>query len=214
MAQNEKNSNTKNKKQSVYTIIIAIVAVILCFPSFFAGRYFSARSEAKGRLNEVIADKQEEYDALSAEKESIDADISSLTQAVEDGSDINVKIKTDEETIESLNSQLEEAKAKATALDEELARAKEQSSQLDSVSSSADGKSQTLKADTYNCPKDITAGTYKISGSSGNIIVYDISNSIRISKNLANLDGNEYTFTISEGEKLKVDKEVKLTSTK
>ena len=121
-------------------------------------------------------------------------------------------MKEHEELLTGLTTAITEAQALSDTLDKQLASKQQMSSQMNSITNITPGITRTLKAGDYRCPSNIKAGTYKISGNEGNLLLYDIANSIRVSKKLETLDGNEFTLTISEGEKLKVDKTVKITS--
>ena len=166
------------------------------------------------RLNAEIKDKQEEYNSLSEQKTQLETEISTLTDEANSNSEINVKIKSDEEKLAELNSQLDTAKKTNEALTKQLEEKKnaqqEQPKRRDvnSVSGSVSGKETKLAANTYSCPDNIEAGTYEISAKEGNIIVYGTNGKIRVSKNLASIDGNSYTLTIKDGERIKFDKEV------
>lgn len=197
-----------SKEKKIFFIYLSAATVILCIVMFFLGRGLSIRRTAMNRLNAEIKDKQEEYNSLSEQKTQLETEISTLTDEANSNSEINVKIKSDEEKLAELNSQLDTAKKTNEALTKQLEEKKSLNSHVNSVSGSVSGKETKLAANTYSCPDNIEAGTYEISAKEGNIIVYGTNGKIRVSKNLASIDGNSYTLTIKDGERIKFDKEV------
>lgn len=203
-----------HKLKSIYTVLLIITTAICCVPMYRLGDKAAIRAVAHERVNKEIDTIQREYNQLDEEKKQLETTIYNLTQSINQNSSINVKIKDDEEKLAALAAELDAAKRLSETLDEQLNEKRGINNQVNSLNSNAEGKSRDIKAGTYQCTSDIEAGSYRLSGSSGNIIVYDISNSVRISKNLERLDGNEFTFSISSGEKLKIDKDMKLTEMK
>ncbi len=201
-----------HKWHSIFVAVMILVTAIACVPMNNLGDKTGINSLAKKQLWEDIEAKTNEYKQLEKEKEQLNTTIYNLTQAASENGSINAQMKEHEEDIEGLNTAIEQARAISESLDKQLEQKKKADSQMTSITSITPGASRTLKAGDYRCPGAIKAGTYKISGSEGNIVLYDISNSIRVSKKLETLDGNEFTLTIAEGEKLKVDKTVKITS--
>ena len=94
--------------------------MILCIVMFFLGHGLSIRRAAMNRLNAEIKDKQEEYNSLSEQKTQLETEISTLTDEANSNSEINVKIKSDEEKLAELNSQLDTAKKTNEALTKQL----------------------------------------------------------------------------------------------
>ncbi len=202
----------RHKWHSVFLTTVAIITAIACVPMHRLGDTAGINSLARERLNEEISIKEKEYRELTVVRDDLVSDIKKLEQNSAENGDVNIRMKENEETIAGLNAAITEAEALSVSLDKQLETKKQTSSQVNSITSITPGATKALKAGDYRCPGAIKPGTYKITGESGNILLYDISNSIRVSKNLETLDGNEFTLAISEGEKLKVDKNVKITS--
>lgn len=198
----------RSKECITYISLLTISTAVLCAASLIAGRYTAIRNSAMKQLNSEVAVKQEEYDNLLAEKTQLEAEIQAFSDDAEANSEINIKMKEDEEKLSALQAQLDTAKKSNEQITKQLEEKKALNSHVDSISSSVSGKKTNVKANTYSCPSDIEEGTYEISGKEGNIIVYDTDNKIRVSKNLATTDGNSYTLTIRSGERIKFDKEV------
>ena len=201
-----------HKWHSIFLAALIIITAVLCVPMHKLGDKTGISSIAKKQLWKEIETMTDEYKKLEKDRDQLNNTIFNLTQAASENGSINAQMKEHEENIEGLNTAIEQAQALSDSLDKQLSQKKATDSQMTSITSITPGASRTLKAGDYRCPGAIKAGTYKISGSEGNIVLYDISNSIRVSKKLETLDGNEFTLTIAEGEKLKVDKTVKITS--
>lgn len=198
----------KNKERIIYFSILTALTVILSAVAYSSGVKGSIRSAASKQLNEEIALNQAEHDRLTEEKAQLETEISASSAEAQTNSEINVKMKSDEDRLAALNSQLEAAKKTNADLTQQLEEKKSLSSHVSSVSGTVKGKKTNLKAGTYSCPGDIEAGTYEISGKEGNIIVYGTDNKVRVSKNLATTEGNSYTLTLRDGERIKFDKDI------
>ena len=198
----------KSKGHIIYFSILAALTVILCIAAYSAGQFSSIHSAASKQLSAETAQKQDEYNSLSESKKKLEEEISIASSEAQTNSDINIKMKNDEDKLSSLNSQVEAAKKTNENLTKQLEEKKALSSQVSSVSGTVKGKETKLKANTYSCPADIEAGTYAISAKEGNIIVYGTDSKIRVSKNLAATEGNSYTLTLRDGERIKFDKDV------
>ena len=200
----------KNKKKIIYLAVLTAVTAVLCIVFYNLGNTTAIHRAASKQLRAETAQKQEEHDSLTNEKNSLEEEIKSYKEQAESDSELNVKMKQDEEALTSLNTQIAEAKTTGEALDKQLEEKKSLNSKVNSVSTSVTGQLKTIKPNTYSCPGDIEAGSYTISASEGNIIIYGSNGSVRVSKNLATIDGNEYTINIRDGEKLKIDKTVSI----
>lgn len=201
-----------HKWHTIFLVVLIIVTAIGCVPMHKLGDNAGVNSLAKEQLLEEIDVKSKEYKGFEDSKKQLDTTIFNLTQAAAEIGDVNVRMKDHEEKVSGLTTAIADAQALSELLDKQLAEKQQTSSQINSITNITPGATRTIKAGDYRCPGAIKAGTYKISGDEGNILLYDISNSIRVSKKLETLDGNEFTLTISEGEKLKIDKNVKITS--
>lgn len=197
-----------SKEHLIYISLLTASTAVLCSVSLLAGRSMATRSAAMKQLNEEITLKQNEYDSLLEEKAQIESEIQAFSADAEANSVVNVKMKEDEEKLSALQAQLDRAKSDNERITKQLEEKKKLNNQVDSVSGSVSGKETKVKANTYSCPSDIEAGSYTISGKEGNIIVYGTDNKIRVSKNLVTTDGNSYTLTIRNGERIKFDKDV------
>jgi len=197
---------------SIFLCIILILAFIISVPVHRLGDAAGIKSLAKERIIAETDLKIKEYNKLEDTRDQLNKTIYNLTKAAEEIGDVNIRMKEHEETLAGLTNAIAEAQALSSVLDKQLASKQATQSQIDSMTNITPGVPRTLSAGDYRCPANIKAGTYKISGDEGNILLYDIANSIRLSKKLETLDGHEFTLTISEGEKLKVDKTVKITS--
>lgn len=197
-----------NKEKKLFFLSLAAVTLILSVSSFFLGKGLSTKRIAMHRLSSEIDIKREEYNSILDQKTGLENEITALTDEANSNSDVNIKIRENEEKLALLNSQLEAAKKTNEEITKKLEEKKALSNHVDSVSGSVSGKETKLGANTYSCPSDIEAGTYEISAKEGNIIVYGTNNKIRVSKNLSTVDGNSYTLTIKDGERIKFDKDV------
>ncbi|MDO5397667.1 MAG: hypothetical protein Q4G33_07035 [bacterium] len=197
-----------SKERIIYISLLALSTAVLCSFSLLLGKNTATRSAAIKQLEAETALKQEDYNVLLAEKTQLETEIQAFTDDAEANSEVNIKIKEDEDKLTALQTQLDTAKQNNEQITKQLEEKKELLSQVDSVSSSVSGKETKVKANTYSCPSDIETGTYEISGKEGNIIVYGTDNKIRVSINLATTDGNSYTLTIRSGERIKFDKDV------
>lgn len=202
------------KLNLIFIAIVLIVTIIAFKPIYSFGINSGVNSIASSRLETDIEIKEEEYENLQATKDALLDEISKLSQNIEENSDINLKIKEHEDKKSELTAALEAAQALSDSLDKQLESKKQTSDKVASATTENTGASKSLKAGDYRCPGSISAGTYKISGKSGNVVLYDISNSVKVSKNLETIEGNEFTLTIAEGEKLKVSKDVTIATIK
>lgn len=206
---------TSEYKSNLILIVIVLIATIIVFnPIYSWGINSGINSVAASRLKADIDIKEEEYENLQSEKDELLNEISELSQVIEDNSDVNLKIKEHEDKKAELTAAIEAAQALSTSLDQQLETKKQTNDKVTSANAESTGTSKSLKSGDYRCPGSISAGTYKISGKSGNVVLYDISNSVKVSKNLETIEGNEFTLTIAEGEKLKVSKDVTITTIK
>lgn len=199
------------KTNLIFIAVILLAAIILFKPFYNLGIRSGINSVAASRLKADTTIKEQELENLKSTKAELLNEISELSQTIEDNSDINLKIKEHEDKKSELNSAINTAQALSDSLDKQLKSKQQTSNQVTSATSETSGASKTLKAGDYRCPGAISAGTYKISGKSGNIVLYDISNSVKVSKNLESIENNEFTLSISEGEKLKISKDVTVT---
>lgn len=208
------NFASEYKRNLIFIIIVLIATIIAFKPIYNFGINSGVNSVAAARLKADIEIKEEEYANMQSSKDELLTEISEFSQVIEENSDINLKIKEHEDKKAELTAALESAQALSTSLDQQLETKKQTNDKVTSATTENTGTSKSLKAGDYRCPGSISAGTYKISGKSGNVVLYDISNSIKVSKNLETIEGNEFTLTIAEGEKLKVSKDVTITTIK
>ena len=196
------------KWQTIVTIVIIAAAAAVSYPVYTRGDSNAVRELAMDKVNNDIEYLDNEYAKLEDTKKQLETTIYNLKSNIDQSSYINKEVEAHEEQLAELSAQIAAARASIEDLDEQIAQKEEQAQQVDSISAGTVGRAKTLKKGSYKCPDDFAEGSYKISGESGSILVYDSSKKLRLSQTLSMLDNNEFTIQLKEKESFEVTSDV------
>ena len=196
------------KWQTIVTVVIIAATVAASFYVYKKGDSDAIHELAMDKVNNDIEYLDNEYEKLESTKDQLETTIYNLKSNIDQNSYITKEIEEHEDQLADLSAQIASARASIEDLDEQIAQKEEQAQQVDSISAEAVGRAKTLKKGSYSCPDDFAEGSYRISGESGTILVYDSSNKLRLSQSLSVLDNNEFTIQLKEKESFEVTDDV------
>ena len=191
------------KIKLIYCIILAAVTAGLSFAAYHFGKVYNIHSQASMLLNREISELNTQYNNINSQKQMLENQKKDLQSQISDKSYINKEIETSVKQTDKLTKDIQEAKNKIAVLDTQIAEKKNTLLKIEAIASAASGKRLTLKEGTYECPGNIAPGRYTISGKN-TLLIYNSSNSLKISENLSRLDDNSFTFNIESGEKIRI----------
>lgn len=200
-----------NMKKPILIIIASVlVAAAAVSGGFFAHDYSSAR-EVRSAFNSELELLLKENEELDKKKDELKNSVSETERSIDSKNEMGAEAAEYESQLETLRQKLDSANKTLTELETSIEKKKEYIDQADSIKKVTKGRSFTASDKKLECPDSISAGRYIAEGR-GNLLVYNSSNTLRISENLSTIDTNSFTFDISEGEAVKVTESVTFTS--
>lgn len=200
-------------KKTIITIVIAVFVVTASVSAGIFAHRFSASHEAKLTYTNELDTLLKENKELEAKRNELKNSVTETEQDIESKNEISIEEQEYETQLERLQQELDAANRTLTELDTSIQKKKEYIEQSGNIKSPTRGRSVTASSKTLDCPDDIAKGRYIAEGS-GNLLVYNSSNKLRISENLSTIDTNSFTFDIDEGESVKVTETVTFTTLK
>lgn len=202
-----------NVKNPILIIIVSVlVAAAAVSGGFFAHDYSSAR-EARSAFGKELELLLKENEDLDKKKDELKNSVTETERSIESKKEIIAEAAEYENQLETLRQKLESANKTLTELETSIEKKREYLEQADSIKKMSKGRSFTASDKKLECPEDIAEGRYIAEGR-GNFLIYNSSNTLRISENLSTIDTNSFTFDIGDGEAVKITESVTFTSLK
>lgn len=175
------------------------------------GLDYGAQKYARDALSIEIKEIEKENADLKKQKEQYISTVNESSTALSDNEEENKEldqyyseISDYEEKISQLDKDLEMVNAENDKLSQ-------YTSNLAGISNDVTGTAVALKDKTYQCPTDIAAGRYKVTGTGTFKVVSNVSNSIVDWGNMSSMDGNTYTFNLESNTRVTVEGELSFT---
>lgn len=194
---------TKNK--IIYCAVLAAVTLGLSFGAYHLGVTVNIHSRANALMNNSLTDLNNEYNNAKSKKEMLEKQKKELNSQIKGKASVNKDIEKSTKEIDSMNDEIESAKDKINDLDKQISDKNKELDDTEKILSSASGKKFNAGAGTYTCPENIEPGRYVISGDY-KLIIYTEANSPKISEDLSRLETKSFVFTISDGEKIRLER--------
>lgn len=172
-----------------------------------SGVYKYAADTLDAETDDIIDDNR----ALERQKTHYMDSIDESTSALSDNEDESEELKSYYDQITDYEQQNQQLDSDIQAAQAEIDSLSAYASAMGAVSNEASGESRALEAGTYQCPADITAGRYRLTGTGSFRVVINASNRVSDSQNLGSLDGNSYTLNIEAETKLITEGDVTIT---
>ncbi len=200
------------KKKLITAAIAAVVLAASVAAGYFANLFAVSReasAEFRNSLNTILSDNEN----LENKREELRGEIKNTKQSLADKNEISSEAQEYSDKLNELKAQADTANRTLTELDATIAKKKEYIEQSGSIKRLSRGRSVTLSDKTLKCPDDISSGRYIAEGS-GNLLVYNTSDKLRISENLSTIATSSFTFDLEEGESVKATESLTLTTLK
>lgn len=172
-----------------------------------SGAYKYAADSLKAETNKILNDNKDLEKQRTQYMQSIDENTAELAENENESKELKSyydQINDYEQKSQQLDSDIQAAQTEKESLSE-------YASAMGAVSNDASGESRALAAGTYQCPADIAAGRYKLTGTGSFRVVINASNRVSESQNLSSLDGNSYTMNLEAETKLITEGDVTIT---
>lgn len=193
------------------SIAAALLAVIILSAVFsHAG---AVRRKAKKELKSEISLLQSENYRLEKKQSDLKDDISDIEDEIDSKNEIAEEASEYMAEYENLKAGVAEAEKSLSELNASIERKQTYLKQSKTIKKLSETEEIYVSGETLKCPADISAGRYIASGD-GNLLVYNTSNSLRLSENLGSIETNSFTFDISAGESVKAAGSVTLAELK
>lgn len=200
----------KVDKKHIIIIAAAAVIVILAVSAGFFAHSHATKSQAKNNFkNELSALETENY-KLEKKRSELKDSVSETESDIEAKNEIGLEAEEYINKLEATRQEVEAANQTLSNLETSIEKKQEYLKQADSIKPPVEGNILSVMSETLDCPSDISPGRYIAEGS-GNLLIYNSSNKLRISENLTNIDTNSFTFDIESGESIKVTDSVTFT---
>lgn len=201
-------------KRKIYLMSLAALTVLVAAAVFIGGYILSARSAAKPRLNEAVAEVKKNSADIQAVNDDLQSKIDDADTELSTEDTVNNYYMEYKKTHDSLENEVVELKKQNAALDDELSKKEGSAGEIEGLNRGTTGNQYALKKDkSYACPKDVPAGRYTAKGK-GTFAVITSEGKARVSQNLDVSYDNSYTFNLSDGESIKTGGDVTLTELK
>ncbi len=178
---------------------------------------FSHKLATKGKAKrEIRAEMKvfgDENERLEQKRADLKNEISDFEEKIDSKNEVAEEAEEYMTEYENLKSGVDEAEKTLSEMNLSIERKKAYLEQSKDIKKLSEGKSVYASDKTLKCPSDIAEGRYIASGG-GNLLVYNSSDSLRISENLGSIDTNSFTFDISAGESVKAAGSVTFTELK
>ncbi len=198
-------------RKKLFVILISFITAVCAAALFLVPFYLRAGGEARVSLASEYGEIKKDTEELEAEEDEIKKQIEDIDTQLSTKDTVNNYYMEYKDAHDALVNEIADMKKESARLDEEINKERAELEKSAGVSDERTGKTYTLeKSKTYSCPDDIPSGRYAASGK-GNIVITSSVGKIRASYNLDVAYNNEYTFNLSDKEKIKTSSEVTLT---
>lgn len=196
-----------NKSKIQFFGTACAVVLILSIPAVFGARELRLHLEASKKINTEIKTLEKETERYERNIEKSKNEIDEINETISKSGDVRIEFEKYQSDVQDLESNIEKSRERIEALQNELGALNKEREKYESISNSELGEERTFEKGDYSCPKDISPGRYKIIGS-GNLLLYNSSNTLKISENLSKLDTSSYVMPIEEGDVIKLSENV------
>lgn len=193
------------KNKIIYCAALAAVTLGLSFASYHLGVTANIHSRANILMNNSLAELNNEYNNANSKKELLEKQKTELNSQIKEKSSVNKDIENSMKEIDSINKDIDSAKETINELDKQINDKNAELADTEKILSSASGKKFTAGIGTYSCPSNIAPGRYVVSGDY-KLIIYSDNGSPKISEDLSRLETKSFVFTISDGEKIRLER--------
>ena len=189
--------------------------VVVCL----AGGYFVYSQGAESGAYKYAADMlSAETDDILDDNRALERQRTQYMDSIEESTSELSDNENESEELKSYYDQITDYEQQSQQLDSDIQAAQTEidslsayASSMGAVSNEASGESRALEAGTYQCPADIAAGRYRLTGTGSFRVVINALNRVSDSQNLGSLDGNSYTLNIEAETKLITEGDVTIT---
>lgn len=201
------------KKRIIVKISIAAALLAVIILSAVFSHAGAVKIMAKKELKSEISLLQSENYRLEKKQSDLKDDISDIEEEIDSKNEIADEAAEYIAEYENLKTGVDEAEKSLSEINASIERKQTYLKQSKTIKRLSEGEKLYASDETLKCPSDIPAGRYIASGD-GNLLVYNTSNSLRLSENLESIETNSFTFDISAGESVKAAGSATLTELK
>lgn len=199
-----------NKKIKILIISVSAATLILAVAAGFFAHSYATKSSANERFENELSTLNADNYKLEKKRSDLKDSVSEIETDIENKNEIGFEAQEYSNQLEAIKQELETSNETFTELNDSIEKKQEYIEKADSIKTLVEGDTFSITSETLDCSADISAGRY-IARGSGNLLIYNSSDKLRISENLSTIDTNSFTFDITSGESVKVTETVTLT---